>query len=1283
MTDIHDPQDAGPNPAPPPETPPPQRPSRRFLGYWLAAAGLLTVLTLAGLLGWCAGSDRGFAWLLDNAGRFSQGAFRVKQSRGNLWDGFMLSGVRVVTTGSDVDLDRVRFDWAPRELFEGTLHVRALELGHLRLTSKPTAPTPPPTLPASLALPLSVRVDKLSLDSLTLLPGEPVLYGVDASYRYDAGRHRLTLVRLTTPWGGADGQLSLTDSRPFRLGGQIGAAGRLDEVDVSAKSRLSGDLTDMHLSAEVRGEGVVVELDGRIDPFAQELLKKLKRVNLRAGGINPRALNPAWPKARLNLAVIVEPSSANVLKGGLSLINQKPGSLPAGFLPLRLMTGALHLADGRLTLDTLNADVAGGSVQLTGSASQQQLALRATLAKLDMTQFHAALPKPPLSGVLSVGGSGRAPQLAVDLASGALTVKGQLALARDGAGQSRLDIARLQLAAKNGGELQLAGRLGLGGKLPIDAHAALRSANPSRFMAGWPDGKLSATLTAKGELGAGPKLAAELKLAPSTLSGAPLSGQAKLNLDGRRLSQLSASLRLADNKLDANGAWGKPGDKLRLAIDAPNLGLIGPGFAGRIAGRAELSGSTRQPVVSADLAAQRLRLPGGIAAERVQLTGNLRDAADSPFKVALDVAALRAGGLAVPTLRFLADGTRSRHTLTLDGRAEFDKHAYGVGLSAAGGLDAKMLNWRGTLSRLELNGQPGLRLLAPVMLAASAERVTVGGARLSLLGGNLTLNALDWRRGGTLATSGRADNIALAALSSFVTLPVQQDLVLGADWDVVLGKNPRGQITVTRQRGDVLLPSDSRKLAAGLSTLKASVTLGGGGTQFALDVVSKYATLSGQGALASGAALPTPRTPLSGTLRAEVPSLAAFSTLMPPSISVAGKLSANVALDGALAQPQLRGRLTGEQLAFFDRATGIRLSDGQLAAQLDGQRVVLERLRFAGGKGEVVASGVMDARDTGPNAQAKVVFNKFGVFDKPGRVLVVSGTSELGLSQTKGVVLTGKLRVDRGRIDLPKAGAPTLSDDVVVVGRKPPEPSSLGKLPITVNLELDLGDRFRFVGQGLDVTLSGLIRVDAKPGYPPTANGQVHVEKGRYKAYGQDLDIESGVISFAGPIDNPGLKVRAVRRLSPVNAGVEVTGSVSNPHINLVADEAMSERDKLSWLVLGRASSGDAKDNAALGAAAGALLAGAVNEHIGLFDDLGMTSRKARTAADGSISPAEQVVTVGKQLTRELYLGYEYGITSADQTVKMVYQLTKGWSMVLRAGQQSSSAESRYTLRFD
>lgn len=72
---------------------------------------------------------------------------------------------------------------------------------------------------------------------------------------------------------------------------------------------------------------------------------------------------------------------------------------------------------------------------------------------------------------------------------------------------------------------------------------------------------------------------------------------------------------------------------------------------------------------------------------------------------------------------------------------------------------------------------------------------------------------------------------------------------------------------------------------------------------------------------------------------------------------------------------------------------------------------------------------------------------------------------------------------------------------------------------------------------------------------------------------------------------------------SQVGAGVEVLGNLETPRVNLVANEPMSEKDKLSWLILNRASSGTSTDEAALATAAGAFLAGSLNDKVGLVDD--------------------------------------------------------------------------------
>jgi translocation and assembly module TamB len=81
--------------------------------------------------------------------------------------------------------------------------------------------------------------------------------------------------------------------------------------------------------------------------------------------------------------------------------------------------------------------------------------------------------------------------------------------------------------------------------------------------------------------------------------------------------------------------------------------------------------------------------------------------------------------------------------------------------------------------------------------------------------------------------------------------------------------------------------------------------------------------------------------------------------------------------------------------------------------------------------------------------------------------------------------------------------------------------------------------------------------------------------------------------------------------------------------------------------------------------------------------DWGVNGVAEKNNLNGTVSPAEQVVSFGKQLSNELYLGYEVGITTSNQALKGIYQFNPSFSVILKAGTPYSSAEGRYTKRFD
>ena len=101
--------------------------------------------------------------------------------------------------------------------------------------------------------------------------------------------------------------------------------------------------------------------------------------------------------------------------------------------------------------------------------------------------------------------------------------------------------------------------------------------------------------------------------------------------------------------------------------------------------------------------------------------------------------------------------------------------------------------------------------------------------------------------------------------------------------------------------------------------------------------------------------------------------------------------------------------------------------------------------------------------------------------------------------------------------------------------------------------------------------MAGRLFIEEAPGQPTRGTGTIRVVEGRYRAYGQRLDIENGRFLFTGgPVTNPGLDLRAVRRSNTVLTGIIVKGRLEHPRLELFSVPAMGQTDILSYLLLGR-----------------------------------------------------------------------------------------------------------------
>src|ERR1700682_3865 len=206
------------------------------------------------------------------------------------------------------------------------------------------------------------------------------------------------------------------------------------------------------------------------------------------------------------------------------------------------------------------------------------------------------------------------------------------------------------------------------------------------------------------------------------------------------------------------------------------------------------------------------------------------------------------------------------------------------------------------------------------------------------------------------------------------------------------------------------------------------------------------------------------------------------------------------------------------------------------------------------------------------------------------RFVALSGDARLEAGAS-GLTVTGDLKADGGWMGALADPPPRGSEGVVVVRAAQPVEPPRRREPIRLDVKLALNDRVHFQGRGLDTGLDGELHLMGEAGGSLRATGRIVAVGGTYEGYGQKLAIERGVLTFGGPLDNPRLDVLALRKGLPVEAGVEILGTIMRPRVRLVSRPDVPEAEKLSWLVLGRgASDASPGDMSVLVAAAQALL---------------------------------------------------------------------------------------------
>jgi translocation and assembly module TamB len=1039
--------------------------------------------------------------------------------------------------------------------------------------------------------------------------------------RQGAARHRLLDVRLSHAELGA--------TRPVAIS-LAGSFTRPDErFPAKASVTLRGSLERIDASVSLNVAGVPGEARAVATPFQP---RKLASLEARAGPVDLARFHDGLPRTALTATLKAQSALAQGFAGTLALTNAAPGPLDERRLPIAAAETRFSSTDmASAALERLHIALAGGgTLEGRGEASAQRFQAALQASGIDLRAIRSTLRRTQLNGPLRVAVEGERQSLEGTLSQEGITLSADMV--RTG---ETLEVRTLRAAA-GAGELSGAATLRLGEALAFEGRFKLERFNPAAF-GDYPEASLNGSLIAEGGLGGNAQVGVQWALRESSLFGRALqsSGAARISRD--RVTQAQAEATLGKTWARLRGDFGRAGDELLWALEVTSLGELAPGLAGRLSATGTLTGAWADPRAVFTAQAEALQLGRGMRLDSVNAK---------------------------------VSGSLLRHD------AELSAKTQGLQLEARlrGGWRGGNEGWVGELQALEAAGSYPLRLTAPAALKFSRQRVELGRFEAALADGRLLVREASWQKE-RLSSSGEFHGLPAQwlVLASGLEERLRSTMLLDGQWSLASVPRLEGSLQLRRASGDLAIQADEGLVTLELSSATLEARFAGVGAVIKASAASRLATLALDGEIApapqAGGIGIAPDSPVAFRARVE---LAELRTLAQPFLAEArldGRLSVELKGSGTLGEPRLAGTLRGDAIAFDFPPYGVYLKNGELRGTLEGDRLRISDFSIQGSSGRFSVSGTLPLRLADGAAKLAWRARDFAVLDRPDLRLVTSGEGEAGFDG-KRFSLTGELRAERGYFEFERERLPRLGDDVVILGQAKPK-EERARLPVALDVQLDLGNDLAIRVQGLEGKLTGRAQLATNREGELRMYGRLTTVNATFFAYGQKLEVDPGVLLFDGPIDNPSLQITAWRRNQAVEAGVQLTGTARAPRMQLVSQPPVPEGERLSWLVLGRPPSDATQADLGLLQAAAAAL-------VSRGDAMPVDRRLARAVGLDEVSfrgtgeVQDRVVAFGKRLSDRLYISYEQGLGAvATNLVKLDLSLTQRLSLRAETGTSS------------
>ena len=706
------------------------------------------------------------------------------------------------------------------------------------------------------------------------------------------------------------------------------------------------------------------------------------------------------------------------------------------------------------------------------------------------------------------------------------------------------------------------------------------------------------------------------------------------------------ALQSGKNNIKISGRASSPFD-LSWDIDSQNLGELMSGLSGNLVAKGNLKGDIEKPIINTSGSASNIRFQDfklGAAKFNAKTQNGI-------YQVKADLSKLESADQKVNNAEFNLNGKVESHVINLS----FDHELAKVTTKANGGWIDQ--SWKGFVQTLNFNGEKvgDWRLQKPTQVSVSEKGFT--STQVCLVNKKTqACSTASWSELAGLKAKGKLNKTPLALFKPFLPEGVVLSGSVSGSFDIQQNNgNPNGYVKLQLPDSNFSFKDETGEeqiFAYESAVVDATIDDKTIKVKAAMGIVNR-------GKLTSDAVIKlSPQNgkhTIKGSAQFDIPNIYWAQDFVPHSRGLRGELKSKVAFSGLLSQPRITGtaNLKDAYLRLPEAGTEITNININLKADKPGQALISGKMNM--GKGLVNVSGNVDTRDI-KNWKASAKISAKDIQFMNTNEIKATMTPDIVLQITpKAVEITGKIIIPQADINLKEVPETSIdeSEDAIVIGEVKPDEKQ-DAIKIRPNVLVQLGDKVTLNAFDLRAKLTGSVNVTHN-NRDILTNGSLRVSDGKYKAYGQDLEIDNGRLIFNGSPKLIGMDIRATRTIDKDVVGVHLGGTVLSPKSKIFSDPVKTDSEALSYLITGHSlTTASGRESALLMSAVRGL---GITGNDSLIQNIG----SSLGLDDVNIVSGEDIkqskLQLGKRLGSNLYVRYLVGLFDQAQKVVVEYRI--------------------------